>query len=202
VAEEGLDLDFEALQEVEEVPASVMAGDSVTVDSGPREEIEEFLAEADFYFQQGLLDEAEFLYSKLSKLDPQNEEIIDRLRRFEEQKKTAPLLSDDGISALESDLDRILSDEAKPDRGLKITVSGDEGDGQPGEFSEFLSDLREELDEDVPLPEPVASSSARRISRPTTISGLRTRKWVSCRRRSGSSSSRKRARSESWIRSA
>jgi len=166
-AEEGLDLDFESLQEAEEVPVSAIAADSVTVDGGPSEEIEEFLAEADFYIQQGLLDEAEFLYRKLSKLDPQNQEIIDRLRRFDEQKEAsgeekaeveeAPLLSEDGISALESDLDRVLGDEAKSDKGLKVTVSGGESEEQTGEFSDFLSDLREELDTDVPSPEPVVT---------------------------------------------
>jgi len=140
--------------------------ETVEPDTGaaPAEEFEEFLAEADFYFQQGLLDEAEFLYRKLSILAPDNEEITERLGRFEKEPQAAaeapveeavPPLSDDGITALESDLDRAFSEGIKSSAtGMKITVGDDSGEEQPGEFTDFLSDLRDELDESVPAPAP------------------------------------------------
>jgi tetratricopeptide (TPR) repeat protein len=134
--------------------------------------MEEFLAEADFYFQQGLFDEAEFLYRKLTKLDPDNSDIAARITRLEAEKtatapapapaapsdKAGPPGGQDDISALESDLDRVFADESAPAApGLKITVSGD-SEAKEGEFSDFLSELRQELDTDeIPTPVPVAN---------------------------------------------
>ena len=47
-------------------------------------EFDEFLAEADFYFQQGLVDEAEFLYTKLLQLAPGHPVVTAQLRKLEE----------------------------------------------------------------------------------------------------------------------
>ena len=176
---EVLDVDLAALQEVserlmpppeqapvaeppltEEVPAVAA--------EGPSEEMEEFLAEADFYLQQGLFDEAEFLYRKLTKLQPDSRDIAERIQRLEEAKarveestaarlpeSSDPLTARDEIAALENDLDRVLVDGRTPSvPGLKVSVSGGGGTGG-GEFSDFLSDLREELDtEEVSAPGP------------------------------------------------
>jgi tetratricopeptide (TPR) repeat protein len=161
-AESGGDLDFDLsdFQEADEAPSPVMEAGAAPA-TGLGEELEEFLAEADFYFQQGLLDEAEFLYEKLSKLAPDSEEIAERLAKFREEKAAAeapkaaegPILSDDGISSLESDLDRALREPEPPPPGLKITIGDDSGETRAEEFSDFLSDLREELKESVPPPQ-------------------------------------------------
>lgn len=135
----------------EEIPA--VAAD------GPSEEMEEFLAEADFYLQQGLFDEAGFLYRKLTKLQPDNRDLAQRIRRLEEEQAraaksavaavpegSAPRVVRDEIAALESDLDRVFVDGRTPSvPGLKVSVSGGGGTGE-GEFSDFLSELRQELD--------------------------------------------------------
>jgi tetratricopeptide (TPR) repeat protein len=126
----------------------------------PTEEMQELLAEADFYAQQGLTEEAEFLYQKLLKLAPENKEIAERLSGSREgAEETAPEeapeaaevrgVPADEISALESDLDRMLKDESKPEeQALKVSIHGEGGEGGE-EFSDFLSELRDELDGDV-----------------------------------------------------
>jgi tetratricopeptide (TPR) repeat protein len=59
-------------------------------------EFEEFLAEADFYFQQGLIDEAEFLYKKLLQLSPGNADVSRRLEKLEESRGPLPAASEAG----------------------------------------------------------------------------------------------------------
>jgi tetratricopeptide (TPR) repeat protein len=176
---EGLDVDLTALQEVSErlVPPPEQAAVAeppltekvpAVAAEGPSEEMEEFLAEADFYLQQGLFDEAEFLYRKLTKLQPDSRDIAERIQRLEDAKARVeesaaarppegldPLIARDEIAALENDLDRVLVDGRTPSvPGLKVSVSGGGGTGE-GEFSDFLSELREELDtEEVSAPGP------------------------------------------------
>jgi tetratricopeptide (TPR) repeat protein len=150
-------------------------------------EVDEFLAEANFYFQQGLLDEAEFLYNKLIKLAPGHPEIAGQLKRLGEV-RSASLggglaeagLSDDAWGAalepaapaaaeppagggtldLDGDLDRAFGaavpaaapgaapaeepplGELPPDFGEAISAGA-------GDFSDFLSGLRQELSAEV-----------------------------------------------------
>ena len=167
-ADGGMDLDVESLDELDvgvETPAAAVDSEN--------EELEEFLAEADFYMQQGLTDEAEFLYQKLVKLAPDNAEIAERLNRLqggktgavEEAQEEEPLIAKEEIEALESDLDRVLGVEKEPasagppeDGARKLTVADGEGSGDTSEFSDFLSDLKGELeDEEVPEPAPAAA---------------------------------------------
>ncbi len=71
-------------------PLSVAPGEAGTPIGTGLGELEEFLAEADFYFQQGLLDEAEFLYTKLLKLAPGHPVVTRQLRQLEEQRALSP----------------------------------------------------------------------------------------------------------------
>ncbi len=163
---EELDIDVDALvPDAGAEPAAAVVEEaepaSAFAEGAPTEEMQELLAEADFYAQQGLTEEAEFLYQKLLKLAPENKEIAARLSEmrgggeesaFEKEPEVAAGgggLPADEISALESDLDRMLNDDKKPEaQALKVSISGEGGEGGE-EFSDFLSELRDELDGDV-----------------------------------------------------
>jgi tetratricopeptide (TPR) repeat protein len=163
---EELDIDVDALEPEPAAAAVEETAPAVTLgEGGGTEEMQELLAEADFYAQQGLTEEAEFLYQKLLSLAPDNKEIAERLSGMRGDAEEAALEAEseaaegeaeaapmDDISALESDLDRILKDEKKPeDQALKVSIKGEGGEGGEGgeEFSDFLSELRDELDGDV-----------------------------------------------------
>lgn len=166
---EGQDLAPDDLHSAAEPESPLPVEPAAAAATGASEEMEEFLAEADFYMQQGLLKEAGFLYRKLAKVDPENSEIAARLQRFEEEESQVtgtvaapspeaggegPLAARDEIMALENDLDRVFGEEKTPPAGLKVSVSDGSGE-KGGEFSGFLSDLRDELDSaEVSTPAP------------------------------------------------
>ena len=75
-------------------------------------EFEEFLAEADFYFQQGLVDEAEFLYSKLLRLAPGHPAVTTQLRKLEEMRAPSPVVPEAAaIVNLDEELDAAFGGE-------------------------------------------------------------------------------------------
>jgi len=99
-------------------------------------ELEEFLAEADFYFQQGLIEEAEFLYTKLLQLAPGHPVVTMQLRKIEEQRALSPVLPEPAAGV-------------KPDEepGTTSAPSGEEGLNEI--FREFQRSVKEQLgDED------------------------------------------------------
>jgi len=168
---EDLDLALDALQSAAEQESPLPVEPAATAVAGASEEMEEFLAEADFYMQQGLFDEAGFLYRKLAKVDPENSEIAARLQRLEKEESQvtgtaaapspetsegSPLDARDEILALENDLDRVFGEEKTSSAGLKVSVADGSG-GKGGEFTGFLSELRDELDSTgVSTPAPAA----------------------------------------------
>jgi tetratricopeptide (TPR) repeat protein len=139
-------------------------------------ELEEFLAEANFYFQQGLLDEAEFLYNKLQKLAPGHPEIAGQIRRLEVVRlqsmgAEAPAAAGAGAGAApgaaeSSSFDRELDLAFGPGEASAASVPepppAPPAQAEPtaaspgGDFSDFLSELRQELETQVPAPAPPA----------------------------------------------
>ncbi|HEY5999253.1 MAG TPA: tetratricopeptide repeat protein, partial [bacterium] len=89
-----------------------------------------FLAEADFYLQQGLLDEAESLYSKLAKLAPGNASIAANLQAVRERRAAAPPASVAAAAAAAPSAP--AEAEAPPPVGA--------------DFGDFLGDLRLEFE--------------------------------------------------------
>lgn len=168
-SEPSADADPDALHGAREEEPPVPGEPAAAAAAGASEEMEEFLAEADFYLQQGLLDEAGFIYRKLAKADPENSEIAARIQRLEEEESQvtgsasapapeagegSPLAAREEILALENDLDRVFDEGKTPTAGLKASVSDGPG-SRGGEFSGFLSELRDELDSaEVSTPAP------------------------------------------------
>ena len=88
-------------------PASVAPGETGTPTGTGMDELEEFLAEADFYFQQGLVDEAEFIYTKLLKLAPGHPVVTRQLRKLEEKRALSPVVPEATADVeLDEDYDR------------------------------------------------------------------------------------------------
>jgi tetratricopeptide (TPR) repeat protein len=103
------------------------------------DELEEFLAEADFYFQQGLVDEAEFLYTKLLKLAPGHPVVTRQLRKLEERRGPTQVVPEAAV-------------DVKPDEE-PVAASAP---GSVADFSDFLSGLDQEMGL-PPIPEPFAA---------------------------------------------
>jgi tetratricopeptide (TPR) repeat protein len=125
------------------------------------QEFEEFLAEADFYFQQGLVDEAEFLYKKLLQLSPGHPEVARKLHKLEESRGPAPAAAG-GLDTLDEQLDMAFGEEAAAAVDLPAFAAPERAPGggaPPGEaasdFSDFLDGLRQELtSQEAPAPPP------------------------------------------------
>jgi tetratricopeptide (TPR) repeat protein len=142
-----------------EAPTTTAAPGESGIQAGPGQaEFEEFLAEADFYFQQGLLDEAEFLYAKLLRLAPGHPVVTQQLRKLGEMR--AP--SEVGPEAAEIvDLDEELGaafrgEPRGPLAAPPAQPSAHDLDTEVADFSDFLTGLRQELDTQ-PVPEPPVS---------------------------------------------
>jgi tetratricopeptide (TPR) repeat protein len=121
-------------------------------------EFEEFLAEADFYFQQGLFDEAEFLYSKLLRIVPGHPLVTMQLRKLEELRTPPPVVHVPAdIVNLDEELDVAFGGEnpAPPAPASPPPAQAPDAETEVLGFSNFLTGLRQEL-ETQPAPEPPA----------------------------------------------
>ncbi len=106
-------------------------------------EFEEFLAEADFYLQQGLVDEAEFLYAKLERLAPGHPVVTEQLRKLEALRAPAPVVP--GAADIVN-LDAELNEATAP---LPAPPQQSEQEGLEEIFQEFQRSVKEQLgDED------------------------------------------------------
>ena len=117
-------------------------------------EFDEFLAEAGFYFQQGLFDEAEFLYSKLLRLAPGHPVVTSQLRKLASMHPAPPVVPEAAeIVDLDEELDMAFG--AEPPEQQQAPPTASEPEPEPGgggtDFSDFLTDLRQEL-ETQPIP--------------------------------------------------
>jgi tetratricopeptide (TPR) repeat protein len=108
-------------------PVAAAPGETGTPADTGMGELEEFLVEADFYFQQGLLDEAEFLYTKLLKLAPGHPVVTRQLRRLEEKRALSPALPE---AAANVKLDEEPAVAPAPDFATEMS-----------DFSDFLTGL-------------------------------------------------------------
>ncbi len=138
-------------------------------------ELDEFLAEADFYLQQGLLDEAEFLYTKLSRLSPGNPAIAAQLLKLQKLRPAASPpapapprrrpLGEADLPVLDAELDLAFGDAAAapppaPPAAAVPTPAAAAAETAPGpapaapDYSDFLTDLRAELEGGVEVAPP------------------------------------------------
>ena len=105
-------------------------------------EFEEFLAEADFYFQQGLVDEAEFLYSKLLRLAPGHPVVTAQLSKLEGLRPPAPAVNVSAdIGSIDDELDAAFGGEL-PAQSVKPPAPGADG----SDFADFLVGLQQEVE--------------------------------------------------------
>ncbi len=79
--------------EKESEPASTLTPTGLDEVGAATESFEEELSEADFYFRQGLNDEALKIYRKLIEALPDNEEIKEKIRMIESTAESVPLES-------------------------------------------------------------------------------------------------------------
>jgi tetratricopeptide (TPR) repeat protein len=126
-------------------------------------EFEEFLAEADFYFQQGLVDEAEFLYSKLLRLAPGHPGVTAQLRKLEEMRAPTPAgpTAADFVN-LDEALDVAFGGEALEPSGAPpppAPAGGGDFDAEASGFSDFLAGLGQELGAEIIPPPPESFAS-------------------------------------------
>ena len=133
---EGALADLDAIEAPEAPPAESQAEAPAPAAAAAPEagdgELEASLAEADFYLQQGLLDEAEALYAKLEQLSPGIPVVAAQLERIREQRAASP-----------------PPDEPHPLwdlPGLEETAPPAAPGGAGVDFADFLGDLRQELE--------------------------------------------------------
>jgi tetratricopeptide (TPR) repeat protein len=105
-----------SVAEEEPEPASALTPSGLDETGAATESIEEELSEADFYFRQGLNDEALKIYRKLAESHPDNEEIQEKIRMIESTAESVPLESaslDQGIieTPLEEEVFSMDTDE-------------------------------------------------------------------------------------------
>lgn len=131
---------------------------------GP-EELDELQAEADFYFQQGLLEEAEKLYRKILSSDTGRLDVASRLQEISAEDHKEGPASEEPFSLMEKDLvdfeQSLEIDLPQEKREVKFSVTSEDKSAgavdRTGEFSDFLSDIKK----DIEAPEKgVAVSSA------------------------------------------
>jgi tetratricopeptide (TPR) repeat protein len=127
-------------------------------------EFEEFLAEADFYSQQGLVDEAEFLYSKLLRLSPGHPVVTAQLRKLEAMRAPAQAAATEaapeaaGLVTIDEALDQALGGGAvEPVAQVPPSPAAPEPTAGIADFSDFLSGLRQELEPQL-APGPAAAA--------------------------------------------
>ncbi|MBI5180478.1 MAG: tetratricopeptide repeat protein [Nitrospirae bacterium] len=102
------------------------------------ENIQEFIAEADFYSQQGLAPEAQGIYERILAIQPDNQEVKERLAKLlnitKPDKKAAPIK------------------EKKEDVGIEVKKGGasfkileKEDEAEEGNFFDLSEELKEEM---------------------------------------------------------
>lgn len=102
------------------------------------------MAEAEFYLQQGLIDEAEFLYSKLLRIAPDNPEVAAQLLKIGQMRAPAPSEpATDERQGFEADLERAFGAvEALPATVPPAAAAS-------VDFQGFLDELRQEVESEV-----------------------------------------------------
>jgi tetratricopeptide (TPR) repeat protein len=144
----------------------------------PEEEItpevlEERISEADFYAQQGLVEEAKKLYEWILKLQPENEDIREKIKTLtgkeereeeitfvkEEQEalipEEAPKGLEEGLTFVKEEPETVLSEQALTEKEEEITSVKGEPEAvvleEPHEeFIDFATELKEEIEAELP----------------------------------------------------
>jgi len=154
-----LDFEFDDVDKAEEsAGAEVTREIELTEEPAESEEsLSEFLDEANFYLQQGMVDEAKVIYEKILSLHPHRADIANKLEMISGNGEKGAAATPEELSQMTSDAPEGIVEElespAPAEEVPVIEIDEPEVDvspsNAPDDFINFAEELREEIDSSV-----------------------------------------------------